>query len=54
MVGHQHLNTLTEILNGASVLRKVSHCCVIGTMFDGFQILFRFPTRVMIKLACIN
>lgn len=67
MVGHQHLNTITEILNSASVVRKVSYCCAIGTLFDGFLILFRFPIRIedktlMYKLksnscpfaACLN
>lgn len=50
MVGHQHLNTIIEILNSASVVRKVSYCCVIETLFDDFLILFRFPIRMKIKL----
>lgn len=54
MVGHCHLYMVTEILNNASVVRKVSYSCVIGTMFDGFLIIFRFPVSVMVKPACLN
>jgi len=51
---HQHLNTIIDILNSATVARKVSYCCVIGTMFDILLIVLRFPIRVMTKLACVN